>query len=397
MKNNVDLIPSGISFLDEAWGGVYSGGTYLVVGPRRSGRTSLGLQFAAQSGKEGCIYFTTSRPRNLMIQSAALDMDLERHMQRRSIRVVRVSLPEGDQAHRSRESDIRERIAAIEHHVMECKPKRVVFDELTPFTGTEGDFTLPEVFARTVESFEEEGVTSMFILGEPAAPTARSVTESLVREATASIYLQRTVPAGASEPPGGRMFIVPNVGHAEGQFLARYFIEPQRPLRVELREGWLRMPLREERTIDQGQTSLLDAAPGAPHRSSFSDPHAFLAALNHRIGAGHSAGEPVRVAAFRVDAPRGRDSHLMFEQVVNAVQSFAGPGDSLCVHRNMVVVLDGGNGQNGVHTMAAGRLDDMFRSIAGVMIPIHEPFVDPELLFSHLESNFLAEPGGIAS
>lgn len=398
MKNNIELIPSGISFLDEAWGGVYSGGSYLVVGPRRSGRTSLGLQFAAQSGKEGCVYFTTSRPRNLMIQSAALDLDLERHMQRRSIRVVRVALPSGERAPGSPEPDITERIAAIEQHVLECKPKRVVFDELTPFTDGDGEHLLPEIFARTVETFEEEGVTSMFILGEPVAPSPRSVTESLVREATASIYLQRAVPVSASERPGGRMFIVPNVGHAEGQFVARYFVEPERPLQVESREEWLRMPHREERTVDQGRISLLDAAPGAFHGSPISDPHAFLSALNHRLGAGSPAGDPVRVAAFRVDAPAGRDSKLMFDHVVNAVRNFAGPADALCVHRDMVVVLDGGgSNRNDVHTMVAGRLDDMFRSIAGVMIQVHEPFNNPDLLFSHLEHRFHDESGRVGS
>jgi circadian clock protein KaiC len=388
MKNNVELVPSGISFLDEAWGGVYSGGSYLVVGPRRSGRTSLGLQFASQSGKEGCVYFTTSRPRNLMIQSAALDLDLERHMQRRSIRVVRIAPPAAESGGANTEADIADRIAAIEQHVLECKPKRVVFDELTPFTGGDGGGALSEAFARTVESFEGEGVTSMFIIGEPVAPEPRSVTESLVREATASIYLQRTMSPNAAERPGGKMLIVPNVGHPEGQFVARYFVEPQRPLQMESRESWLRMPLREERAVDQGRPWLLETSPGHAHESPGSDPGAFLAAVNHRIERRHSADMPVRVAAFRVNAPDGRDSTLMFHQVVNAVQSFAGPEDTVWVHRNMIMLLDGSSEVIDIHTMVAGRLDKMFRSITGVMIHIEAPFRDPEQLFAHLENRF---------
>jgi KaiC/GvpD/RAD55 family RecA-like ATPase len=259
MKNGVQLVPSGISFLDEAWGGVYAGGSYIVVGPQRSGRTSLALQFASQSGNGGCIYFTTSRPRNLMIQSAALDLDLEQHMHERTIRVVRIALPSAGSSDRSTECEIAERLAEIEQYVLETKPARVVFDELTPFAGMDGGTVFPQAFARTVESFEEEGVTSMFILGEPAAHAQRSVAELLVREATASIYLQRTASASASDKPGGRMLIVPNVGHAEGQFVARYFVESQRPLQVEPRETWRRMPLREEWTEDQTRTLLPDS------------------------------------------------------------------------------------------------------------------------------------------
>jgi hypothetical protein len=111
----------------------------------------------------------------------------------------------------------------------------------------------------------------MFILGEPAAHAQRSVTESLVREATASIYLQRTVPVSAADRPGGRMLIVPNVGHAEGQFVARYFVESQRPLQVDSRDTWCRIPLREEWTGDQGRTLLPDSPTGPFHESPGSE------------------------------------------------------------------------------------------------------------------------------
>jgi KaiC/GvpD/RAD55 family RecA-like ATPase len=267
MKNGVYLVASGISFLDEAWGGVYSGGSYVVVGPRKSGRTSLGLQFASQSGEDGCIYFTTSRPRNLLIQSTALNLDLEQHIQERTIRVMRIGLPSVGGTDRSVECEIAERLVEIEQHVLETKPGRVVFDELTPFAGVDCGSVLPQMFARTVESFEAEGITSMFILGEPAAHAQRSVTELLVREATASIYLERTIPVSASDRPGGRMLIVPNVGHAEGQFVARYFVESRRPLQVESRETWCRIPLREEWTGDHGRTLLPDSPTGPFHDS----------------------------------------------------------------------------------------------------------------------------------
>jgi circadian clock protein KaiC len=261
----VQLVPSGISFLDEAWGGVYKGGSYIIVGPRKSGRTSLGLQFAERAGDGGCIYFTTSRPRKLLIQSTALNLDLERHLQEGAISIVRIAPPPAGTGDRGAGCEIVERLAEIEQHVLAARPGRVVFDELTPFANAEGGNVLSQMFNRIIETFEEEGVTSMFILGEPAGAPERAVTEDLVRESTASIYLQRTVAAAASDRPGGRMLIIPNVGHAEGQFVARYFVESQRPLQIEPRDGWSRMPLREEWGDVHGRTLLRDASSSAIH------------------------------------------------------------------------------------------------------------------------------------
>lgn len=262
MSQPVQLVPSGISFLDEAWGGVYAGGSYVVVGPRRSGRTSLGLQFASSVHDGGCVYFTTSRPRKLLIQATALDLDLERHLHDGTISVVRIALPSTIAGERGVACEIADRLAEVEQHVLASRPGRVVFDELTPFAGTDGGSVLPQMFSRMIESFEEEGVTSMFILGEPAGISERAVTEELVRESTASIYLQRSVAGGVTDRPGGRMFIIPNVGHAEGQFVARYFVESRRPIQIEPRDAWSRMPLREEWGDVQGRTLLSDPSAG---------------------------------------------------------------------------------------------------------------------------------------
>src|SRR5512147_2191525 len=97
MKKKIQLVSSGISIVDNAWGGFYRGGTYLLVGPRKSGRTLLGLQFAKESikQKEICLYFTSMRPKDLMIQAASIDFDLQNYMNQNQVIVVRVAPPMG--------------------------------------------------------------------------------------------------------------------------------------------------------------------------------------------------------------------------------------------------------------------------------------------------------------
>jgi KaiC/GvpD/RAD55 family RecA-like ATPase len=264
ISKKVQLVSSGISFLDEAWGGVYAGGSYIIVGPHRSGRTSLGLQFAAQAGDGGCVYFTTTRPRRLFVQAHALNLDLEQYVTDGSVSVVRIALPGVNSVEGTSADDVPDRFAEIERHVLGARPARVVFDEVTPFAMAAERAALLRSYGAMVESFEEAGVTSLFILGEPTAQEERSITEGFVREATASIYLQRTVPGNTSERPGGRMLIVPNVGHAEGQFVARYFVEAGRSLQIDPRESWHRLPQHAEWEDDRHRVLLADPAPPLP-------------------------------------------------------------------------------------------------------------------------------------
>ena len=74
MDKCIELVPSGIPFLDQNWGGVYRGATYVVHGPPKSGRTLTGLQFASQAAAsdEVCVYLTNIRPRNLIIHAASM-------------------------------------------------------------------------------------------------------------------------------------------------------------------------------------------------------------------------------------------------------------------------------------------------------------------------------------
>ncbi len=79
MAKKIQLLPSGIPLVDLAWGGLYRGGTYFLIGPRKSGRTLLALQYAKESAeqKDICLFFTSMRPKDLMIHAASIDFNLQ--------------------------------------------------------------------------------------------------------------------------------------------------------------------------------------------------------------------------------------------------------------------------------------------------------------------------------
>lgn len=60
---------SGISIIDEAFGGVFSNRSFLVCGPSQSGKTVLGLRFTQQGlqQNERCLYLSTIAANDLSI------------------------------------------------------------------------------------------------------------------------------------------------------------------------------------------------------------------------------------------------------------------------------------------------------------------------------------------
>ena len=172
MNKKIQLINSGISLVDEAWGGFYRGGTYLLVGPRKSGRTLLGLQYALECArqKEICLYFTSMRPKDLMIQAASIDFDLQHYMNQNLIIVVRVAPPSNLYDVGNPDDFLVEYLNDIVTVVDQYQPNKIVFDELTPFIGFNNINLLQDVFVQTTEAIEESGITSLFVLGEPATP-----------------------------------------------------------------------------------------------------------------------------------------------------------------------------------------------------------------------------------
>ena len=146
MKKSVQLFRSGIPIVDNAWGGFYHGGTYLLVGEKKSGKTLLSLQYAVEAAKnkEVCLYFTNSRPKDLMIHAASIDIDLENYINQNTIIVVRVAQPTETTEFKSRDEFLSDYLRDIISVINQYNPTRIIFDELTPYVEYENLNSLRE-------------------------------------------------------------------------------------------------------------------------------------------------------------------------------------------------------------------------------------------------------------
>lgn len=343
MKKKIQLLPSGIPLVDQAWGGFYRGGSYLLVGARKSGRTILALQYAMECAmlNEVCLYFTSIRPKDLMINAASIDFDLQHYMNENFVIVVKVTPPTNIEIADNADDYLVEYIKDIADVVTKYQPSRIVFDELTPFVGFKNLDLLNKTFSETSEVVEDLGITSLYVVGEPAASASRKVVDVLKNYSTGIIKLQKKGEF-VSKSETGKMTIIPQVGHPEGQFSANYFIEPYKGVYVDYKpsvlseSGMPPLPGEEKKYTSVSELDLPKDTLSLSNIYSLSD---FELILNNQIAFYKSTGQVFTLFSICLDESAKRSKLLNINQLQNAVRLSTDKKDKICVVGNKVIVL----------------------------------------------------------
>lgn len=345
MVSSIRRIPSGFSFIDKNWGGVYRGGSYLLVGPRKSGRTLVGLQFALEAAKssEVCLFFTIMRPKDLMIQAASLNFDIQSYMNQNLIIVVRVAPPNDIYDMYNPDDYLVEYFNDIITVVDQYHPTRIIFDELTPFVGFKNLDQLRDTFLHTLETIEERDITSLFIISEPATQKAQNVVDGLGQFVTGIVELKKA--GGPSERfQGGMVTISPNVGHTEGQFSADYRIEPYKGVTTEFSKEpiysvteEIQPSLPKPRSINRPTKIDIPSEPYA--FSNIYNYNDFLLILNNQIALYKSTGQTFNLISFKLDPAAQVKGLLTISQLQNAIRQSTTKKDKICIVENKVIVL----------------------------------------------------------
>ncbi len=343
MKKKIQLVPSGIPLVDQAWGGFYRGGSYLLVGARKSGRTLLSLQYAMESAlqNEVCLYFTSVRPKDLLINAASIDFDLQHFMNENLIVVVKVTPPTNIELAENSDDYLIEYIKDIADVVEKYQPSRIVFDELTPFVGFKNLDLLNRIFRDTSEVVEDMGITSLYVVGEPAASSSRKVVNILKGYSTAVINLTRKTESGHKSETG-MMTILPQVGHPEGQFSANYFVEPYKGVYVDFKsksDTVRRGPTDSNKENKYKSVSEIELPKDTFSLSNIYSLSDFELILNNQIAFYKSTGQVFTLLSICLDESAKRSKLLNINQLQNAVRLSTNKKDKICVVGNKVIVL----------------------------------------------------------
>lgn len=344
MKQRIQILPSGIPLIDRAWGGLYQGGTYLLVGAHKSGRTTLSLELVRECPEQNgvCLYFTIRRPKDLILQAASINFDLQNCIAQNSVVVVKVdsSINLSDK----RESDfvLAEYIHDIINLVEQYQPAKIVFDELTPFLGFKDVKLLEDTFTKTIETIEDFGVTSLFVIGDPITSSAKKIVDILANRSTGIIYLQKTE-RGENKLTSGIMAITPNIGHSEGKFKANYSIAPGKGF------TFASQNFTSSRNYSNGHSTSVESKYKSlaeittpkdeylvSNLYSYED---FGLIVNNQIAFYKSTGQAFTLVSFKINETAEKNGILTINQLRNAVRLSLEKKDKICVLTNKIFVL----------------------------------------------------------
>ncbi|MBT8377617.1 MAG: hypothetical protein KJN64_00145 [Ignavibacteria bacterium] len=341
MKEKIQVIPSGIPLVDLTWGGFYRGGTYFLFGPKKSGKTILALQFVKQSVKqrEKCLYFTSVRPKDLMINAAAIHFDLQECMNQNSVVVVRVTPTKNIDVAKDPDSYLAEYLRDIKKVADQYNPNKIIFDELTSFIAFKDLNLLNDAFSEAMEPVEDSGITSLFVLGEPATPAAQQITNSLLNFSTGYISLQKETDFISKEEPG-KMEIYPNVGHIEGKFAADYFIESYEGIKIEYfplsSNDRIAPDIQRKEYVRLSDLKITEKSYNPINVYSIDD---FKLILNNQIAYFKSTGEVFTLVSVKLDEKALQNNLLTLNQLQNSIRLSVDKKDKICALQNKVLVL----------------------------------------------------------
>jgi len=358
MNNKIRIIPSGFDFVDKSWGGIYRGGSYLVVGPRKSGRTLMGLKFALEAAQnnEVCLYFTNMRPKDLMIQAASLNFDIQSYMNSNKIIVVRVGDPAEVYSIPNHDRYLADYFKDIITVVAQYKPSRIVFDELTPYIGFNNINALKNAFLNSLENIEERDITSLFIVGEPATEKAEALVNTIIQYVTGVFYLRKAGTKFRNKLFGGTLEIVPNVGHTEGQFEFNYRIEPFKGVTVvEEEKKQTRNELPKPRPIIKEIKAKKLTNSKHILENKFTTPtytyNDFKLILNNQIALYKSTEQMFNIVSFKLDSMIYQNGLLTDSQFKTTIASSLKKKDKFCFNEDYFYVLQVRSNDNSLNNL----------------------------------------------
>jgi circadian clock protein KaiC len=413
MKRRVNQIKTGLALVDKAWGGFYRGGTYLLIGPRKSGRTLMGLHYAMESAKnkEVCLYFTSMRPKDLMIHAASIDFDLQTYMNQNLVIVVRVAPPTNIYETENPDNFLVEYLNDIVTVIEQYQPERLIFDELTPFVGFENLGLLQQTYLQTIEAIEERNVTSLMVLAEPATPLAQMIVDSLAQYSTAILYIQKKVDENGMQTQGGRSTITPNIGHTEGQFSADFYIEPYRGIIFDYdNQPRFQNPFGADSSQDNNGASSprstneskkykpitnVDSPADKISFTNFYDLSEFSLLLNNQIALFKNTRQPFTLISMKLDPIAEQQRILTINQLQNAIRLSTDKKDKLCVVKDKILILMGKGDDRNLSTLVskikqnlpnsdANFLSVIMKYIYAFTYEVNENVVDAESILSEI-------------
>ncbi|PID61976.1 MAG: hypothetical protein CR986_02285 [Ignavibacteriae bacterium] len=224
---------TGIKIIDSKWGGVYSGGNYFILGTEKSGKTILNLNLIDHFLKNDkkVLFFSSERTKNLEIFLESINLSLKELILNKNFKFEKIN------------NQI-SLINFIKNILDEFQPDVFLIDEI-------GDKNLNFIFndyLSFLEHLENMNITFFFTSSIPKEQNFRLNLKKIVKTTTAIINLQK------GKNNAGKIRLIPNIGHLEGEMEDNYKISPQKGF-VTLGET---VPNEDENKYENNHSNLFE-------------------------------------------------------------------------------------------------------------------------------------------
>lgn len=230
MQNNLQLISSGISLIDEGWGGLYKGSNYLLIGGHKSGKSSFGLRFLLEGAefKERGICFTTRTPDEVINQANWMNLN-SNLINSDLITVVRIIPPDENGLLANTDQELVDYFNDVINVIDDFYPTRIVFDEITPFIRFKDETLLELILDKFDHNLENHNLTSIVISAEPVTDSMSSLLQHLADVSNGLIYLDKEI-----NDLYGTISLLPYIEHKSGELKSNYIFDNERGLKIDL-------------------------------------------------------------------------------------------------------------------------------------------------------------------
>ena len=316
MNKKFSKIITGFNFLDNNWGGVYSGGNYLIIGPKRSGKTLLLLKMLEHlaNANSSCLLLTTKRKKNLEIQASSLYFDLYEFTSSGLITVKKIN----------------ERVSSfdsIKEIIEQKKPSFIFFDEITTILDYSNVKELNLKYQNFLEYLEVNDITSFFSTSLPKVNNIKYIIQTLAKNSVGIIQLRSNSPA---QNYSGSINIKPNIGHIEGEFETNYKLEPVKGIVTEEK-------INIESLINKGVDADAMMRVINTERFTYSNVYPieeFKLILENKKAYTKNTGNPVNILVYQI-----KDEKVEIEKLNDILKRTLDRGDKIGSIENKVFVL----------------------------------------------------------
>lgn len=214
---------SGVDVIDNAWGGLYRGGSYLVYGRAASGRGLLTLMFARTGAALGepTLFVSPDRQKDLMIQAASIGFNLREAYESGIVRLMRV--PPLMNLQNMGDEGVSKALMDLVTLIRQHRPTRLIMNDFMPFVAFRSYDRFRNEFIQFLEQIDTLDTTTILVMPEPANSQSNRVIDFMSSQMTGSMHIEMGEEGQSSTKR--RISLIPHIGHIKRQVVDYWDLE----------------------------------------------------------------------------------------------------------------------------------------------------------------------------